>query len=382
MVSEAIINPSMMIWARRYAGFIGEYEELLPGYIKKYYKLWEKGEKFPTWNQLRQVSKKYNVPTAFFFMETEPDLNDLPTLINFRKIDSDSFKNESPELIKEIRKSEYRREIYLDLLFELDDTIPKFEIMEGSNSIITVVKHIREKLGISLDEQKSWIRKNDSLDKEHYNFLNKWKELITEKMGILIFETDGVILEEMRGLCIFHEEIPIILLNGKDTTNGRIFSLFHELTHLLLGESAICENNELSDNEIFCNAVAGQFLVPDEDLNNNISIISTDSLYELSHLYGVSTHVILRRLYDTHNISQKEYNSRIEALKEFPFSESKHSGGNYFNNLIKYNSESYYAIVLEAYENGIINSGEFYKFTNLKKKYIPDLQKRVYGDKQ
>ena len=25
-------------------------------------------------------------------------------------------------------------------------------------------------------------------------------------MGILIFETDGVILEEMRGLCIFHEE--------------------------------------------------------------------------------------------------------------------------------------------------------------------------------
>lgn len=33
MVSEAIINPAMMIWARRYAGFIEEYEELLPGYI-------------------------------------------------------------------------------------------------------------------------------------------------------------------------------------------------------------------------------------------------------------------------------------------------------------------------------------------------------------
>ena len=26
-----------------------------------------------------------------------------------------------------------------------------------------------------------------------------------------------------------------------------------------------------------------------------------------------------------------------------------------------------------------INSGEFYKFTNLKKKFIPELQKRVYG---
>ena len=36
MVSEAIINPAMMIWARKYAGFIEEYEELLPEYIKKH----------------------------------------------------------------------------------------------------------------------------------------------------------------------------------------------------------------------------------------------------------------------------------------------------------------------------------------------------------
>lgn len=382
MVSEAIINPAMMIWARKYAGFIEEYEELLPEYIKKHYKLWENGEKYPTWNQLRQVSNKYNVPTAFFFMEIEPDFDDLPSLINFRKINPDNYKNESPELIKEIRKSEHRREIYLDLLFELDEPIPKFEVIEELKSRKKVVKYIREKLDVSLEEQKSWIRKNNSLDKEHYNFLNKWKELITEKMGILIFETDGVLLEEMRGLCIFHEEIPIILLNGKDTTNGRIFSLFHELTHLLLGESAICENNELSEEEIFCNAVAGEFLVPADDLSNNAHIISTDSIIELSHLYGVSTHVILRRLYDTHNISHNEYNSRVETLKEFSTSKSKGSGENYFNNVIKYNSESYCAVVLEAYENGIINSGEFSKFTNLKKKYIPDLHKRVYGSEQ
>lgn len=231
--------------------------------FKKHYKSGENGEKYPTWNQLRQVSNKYNVPTAFFFMETEQDFDDLLALVNFRKIDPDNYKNESPELIKEIRKSEYRREIYLDLLFELDEPIPKFEVIEEPKSRKKVVKYIREKLEVYLDEQKSWIRKNNSLDKEHYNFLNKWKELITEKMGILIFETDGVILEEMRGLCIFHEEIPIILLNGKDTTNGRIFSLFHELTHL----------------------------------------------------YGVSTHVILRRLYDTHNISHNEYNSRIRSFK-------------------------------------------------------------------
>ena len=140
MVSEAIINPAMMIWARKYAGFIEEYEELLPEYIKKHYKLCVNGEKYPTWNHLRQVSNKYNVPTAFFFMEIEPDFDDLPSLINFRKINPDNYKNESPELIKEIRKSEHRREIYLDLLFELDEPIPKFEVIKNSKLSKKVVK--------------------------------------------------------------------------------------------------------------------------------------------------------------------------------------------------------------------------------------------------
>ena len=379
MVERAMINHEMMIWARKYAGFAGEYEKLLPKYIKKDYKSWENGDKYPTWNQLRMVSKKYNVPSAFFFMSKVPEMDDLPNLINFRKLDVGNYKNESPSLIKEIRKSEFRRENYLDLLFELDEKIPNFETIDDSLSKEDVVDYIREKLEVSLEDQKSWIRRNNSLDKHHYNFLNKWKEIITEKMGVLIFESEGVILEEMRGLCIFHNNIPIILLNGKDSTNGRIFSLFHELTHLLMGESAICDNNDSFKKEIFCNAVSGEFLVPGNDLNNYSYNLTDDSINELSHVYGVSTHVILRRLYDTYKISHDEYNSRIVNSNEFSNSSSKGSGGSRFNNVIKYNSESYCAVVLEAYENGIINSGDFSKFTSLKKKFIPELQKRLYG---
>lgn len=378
MISRAIINPEMMRWAREYAGFEEEYEELLPGYIKKHYVAWENGEKYPTWNQLRQVSKKYDVPTAFFFMKTVPESDDYPKLINYRKLDGGNYKRQSPYLIKNVRKSENRRENYLDLLFELEGDIPKFEVIGSSLSKNDFANHIRERLDVSLSDQKSWIRKNNSLDKNHYNFLNKWKKTITEKMGVLIFETEGVLLEEMRGLCIFHEEIPIILLNGKDSTNGRIFSLFHELTHLLIGQSAICENNELSGEEIFCNAVAGEFLVPSNDLNNDIHRLSNDSIKDLSHSYGVSTHVILRRLYDCRKISNNEYNSRIESLKEFSTSNSEGHGGSYFNTALKYNGEPYCAVALQAYEQGIITGGEFHKFTSLKKKYIPSLQKRIY----
>lgn len=378
MTARAIINPSMMVWAREYAGFTNGYEEQLPNDIKEKYESWENGDNYPTWNQLRKVSKKYHVPTAFFFMDCPPNFNNLPNIVNYRKLDVDSiYETNSPNLINNIRKSENRRSIYIELSHDLNEDIIKFEVPNLELDKKIFANYIRDVLGISLSTQKSWYKES-----RHYNFLNKWKEVLNEKLGILIFETEGVLLEEMRGLCIFHEEIPIILLNGKDSVNGRIFSLFHELTHLLLGESAICGDDDNTKEEIFCNAVAGEFLVPEEDLINNINpiieLLSNASLRNLYNLYGVSEHVVLRRLLDINKISNNDYTSHISNFNE-PVLDSSGSSGNYLNNMIKYNGRAYYSLVLDAYDLGIINSIEFSKFTNLGKNQIPKLQEAFYG---
>lgn len=378
MVTKAKINSAMMKWAREYAGFTHGHEERLPKDIKSKYEAWEKGENSPTWNQLREVSKKYHIPTAFFFMDCPPNFDNLPNMINYRKLVADSiYETNSPNLINNIRKSETRREIYLDLLNELNEDILLFKVPKLEHDTKIFSNYIREILDISLSTQKSWYK-----EVNHYNFLNKWKEVLNEKLGVLIFETEGVLLEEMRALCIFHEKIPIILLNGKDSVNGRIFSLFHELTHLLLGESAICGDDENTQEEIFCNAVAGEFLVPEHDLNISINgvtdLLSYNSLKKLYNSYGVSEHVILRRLLDANKISRKDYISYINSYEE-SFSKSSGSGGNYLNNMIKYNGKAYYSVILDAYEVGIINSLEFSKFTDLGKKQIPKLQESFYG---
>lgn len=378
MVTKAKINSAMMKWAREYAGFTHGHEERLPKDIKSKYEAWEKGENSPTWNQLREVSKKYHIPTAFFFMDCPPNFDNLPNMINYRKLVADSiYETNSPNLINNIRKSETRREIYLDLLNELNEDILLFKVPKLEHDTKIFSNYIREILGISLSTQKSWYK-----EVNHYNFLNKWKEVLNEKLGVLIFETEGVLLEEMRALCIFHEKIPIILLNGKDSVNGRIFSLFHELTHLLLGESAICGDDENTKEEIFCNAVAGEFLVPEHDLNISINgvtdLLSYNSLKKLYNSYGVSEHVILRRLLDANKISRMDYISYINSYEE-SFSKSSGSEGNYLNNMIKYNGKAYYSVILDAYEVGIINSLEFSKFTDLGKKQIPKLQESFYG---
>lgn len=378
MITKAKINSAMMKWAREYAGFTHGHEERLPKDIKSKYEAWEKGENSPTWNQLREVSKKYHIPTAFFFMDCPPNFDNLPNMINYRKLVADSiYETNSPNLINNIRKSETRREICLDLLNELNEDILLFKVPKLEHDTKIFSNYIREILDISLSTQKSWYK-----EVNHYNFLNKWKEVLNEKLGVLIFETEGVLLEEMRALCIFHEKIPIILLNGKDSVNGRIFSLFHELTHLLLGESAICGDDENTQEEIFCNAVAGEFLVPEHDLNISINgvtdLLSYNSLKKLYNSYGVSEHVILRRLLDANKISRKDYISHINSYEE-SFSKSSGSGGNYLNNMIKYNGKAYYSVILDAYEVGIINSLEFSKFTDLGKKQIPKLQESFYG---
>ena len=111
----------------------------------------------------------------------------------------------------------------------------------------------------------------------------------------------------MRGICILHDEIPIILLNGKDNPNGRINTLFHE-SHLLLWTVQYLVMIQIKDVEIFCNSLAGEYLVPKDDLILNVN----DSIKNLSNRYSVSQYVIYRLLLDTNNISQEEYNLKTE----------------------------------------------------------------------
>lgn len=374
----------MMYWAREYAGYVNGYEKELPKDIRDKYESWESGEKYPTWVQLRSISKRYKVPTAFFFMKTPPDYNVIPTLVNYRKLDMESiYENNSPFLIDNIHTSQYRRRIFIELSQDMGEEISSFDRFDGDVNKYNLASFIREKLDVSLDMQKSWLKKDNRKDKKHYNFLNNWKEVLTEKMGVLIFETYDVDIKEMRGLCIYHNEVPIILLNGKDSVNGRIFSLFHELTHLLLGESAICGDDLDRGIEVLCNAVAGEFLVPKEDLNSNLQDIPFDDLLnELSDLYGVSEHVILRRLLDLGKITKKDYNLKTNEYNIFisGHDKSKGNSGNYYRNMIKYNGRPFYSLVLSAYEIGIINGSDLSKFTGLKIKQVPKLKRCYMGE--
>jgi Zn-dependent peptidase ImmA (M78 family) len=97
------------------------------------------------------------------------------------------------------------------------------------------------------------------------------------------------------------------VLNGQDTPASRTFTLFHELAHLLLRKSGVCEfevtGPRQSGTEVFCNRLAGAILVPCSELLADPMVARhhgmdwTDAeLGALARQFGVSREVMLRRL--------------------------------------------------------------------------------------
>ena len=66
-----------------------------------------------------------------------------------------------------------------------------------------------------------------------YAALNAWRAAV-EKLGVLVFQSGDMKVEEMRGISIPHGPLPVILLNSGDAPHGRIFTLLHEFAHILL----------------------------------------------------------------------------------------------------------------------------------------------------
>ena len=109
---------------------------------------------------------------------------------------------------------------------------------------------IREALGITPREQLDW--------SDEFIPLRKWRSA-TERLGVLVTQTSGVELYEMRGFSVTDSQLPLICLNATDTSNGRVFTLMHELTHIALREGGLCEwehpqrqSPENSEVESFC----------------------------------------------------------------------------------------------------------------------------------
>lgn len=387
---EIQLSTSVLTWARTTIGYTIDEVAKKIGIKPEKLKLWEEGNEKPTYLQLEKLA--YNVykrPIAIFFRK-EPPI-EKPIEQDFRNLTSDEIKEMSPELRLIIRKAKRLQNLVKELNID-NKTLPiykEFKVTINDNPV-SAANRFREFINLPIEEQKKW-----KPEKSFDNF----KEYV-EKIGIFVFQFQ-MPFEEARAFSLT-EENPIIVLNSGDAKNGRIFSLFHELCHILFNVGDIFRDkntkalkNEYKLIEDFCNSFASAFLVPEELFKIDIKFKkpqiqewSDNDLDRLAKVYKVSKEVILRKLVDLHCASKSFYYSRkrvwdteIKNKKERQKLKLKEEGrGGSTPQDIKTVSEKgklYITKVLDGFDKGKLTYSEISEFLEVKLDYIPKIIERI-----
>ena len=255
----ALINPDILIWARETAGYT---VEDIAAWLKKDpddVRGWESGEKPLYMGQLRDLANRYKRPLSDFYLPQRPKERPIPH--DFRRLPGEIAGRYSPDLRKQLRFARERQEIAEYLYEEKGEKAPQFmHKVSLDDDPEAVGNRVRRLLRVTIDEQASW--------RDPYAALRAWRSRI-EDLGAFVLKFENVDLTEALGFSIFDETFPIIAVNVKLKPRGQTFTMLHEFTHRLLGESSTCDTDDYTTRgshelrtEMFCNHVAAASLMP------------------------------------------------------------------------------------------------------------------------
>lgn len=373
----------MLAWARTSAGFSEEELAKKLGLEQARILAWEAGADRPTVKQLQRLASICKRPVAVLYLPEPP--RDFMPLRDFRKLPGAGARQVSPELLYQIRRAQERRLAALDLYQEAGAEPPHFTpraTLEEDPEMVG--QRLREFLGVTLEARAAWTGL--------YDAYNNWRAA-AERCGVLVFQASDVSLDQMRGFSIAEEPAPAVIVSTKDTPNGRIFTLFHELTHLALRQNGICDLDEEDRPpedrviEVFCNAVAGAALVPRDDLLIQQVVAtkgaraqwSDEELFQLGRRYRVSREVVLRRLLQFERTTLAFYRKkRQQFLDEYAAIEKTEGFAPPYTKALAAVGKTFARLVLQNYYQDRISLNAVSDYLGIRVKHLAKLEASIW----
>jgi len=193
---------------------------------------WLAGEDYPTYNQLVQLSKIFDVPFGDFFLDKLPQIS-LPF--------QGGTKNFQDAVMHAQRVQNWAREILLEF---------------GHESLPFAGKY-KGKLDedLLLEELRSFFGEVKTLDEMTKR---------AEEKGVFVLKSRyiknvrrALSLEEFRGFVLFDDIAPVVFINNRNNVRGKAFTLVHAIVHIFAGESAVFD---WEDKDKVCFKAASKFL--------------------------------------------------------------------------------------------------------------------------
>jgi Zn-dependent peptidase ImmA (M78 family)/transcriptional regulator with XRE-family HTH domain len=374
------IVPAVLRWARESQGYsIEDVAEKLKRDSSEV-EAWEAGEGAPTYVQLEKLAYTiYKRPLAVFFLPKPPQEIDLKK--EFRTLPEADIEMLAADTRYQLRLAQ----AFQESLRELNDgrnpaerQIFKDMRLELGKPIAPQAKRVREYLGISLADQQAW--------KDQRSAVQNWRNAI-EHAGVFVFK-NSFKQKDISGFCLPDTELPIIYLNNSTTHTRQVFSLHHELAHVLLDISAISKGDpeyierlprQAQRIERFCNAFAAELLIPEQDFAARLAGISEfteEEIEELARRYWVSREAVLRKLLDRGLVSQNYYEKKA---KEWAKQKKDGTGGNYYATRATYLGEGFMNLVLSKYYQGKLGVEQVADYFGVKTGSVAGLEQIVLG---
>lgn len=385
------INPKILKWARERSGYSEEAAAKALNKDKSFIIACESGDRVLTYVQLETLADKYKRPIALFFLPNPPEEPIFEDNVALRSPDVKKLKPRTLFLFRQA----YSRQLSLmelnsgrnsseNIIFR-DLKLLTSHITFNNDNAYKLAEESRAYLDISVEMQSNWVNKKTALE--------NWRYHIQEK-GIFVFK-DAFKDELVDGFCLMHEEFPVIYLNNSRPSVRQIFSLFHELGHILVGENGITPDVtgslEIESEELegFCNQFASEFLVPSKDFEKRLyfskySKYDEDVIQELANFYNVSRSIILLKLIKMDILPQEIYDQRIklwtdqyENQKRNEGNNKKSGGEDYYNTLITCLGLKYANLAFEKFHQELCSIEKLADYLNVKVRNLENLEDRL-----
>jgi len=343
------VEPAVLIWARDGVG-IDEVVKKIKGITINTIEEWEKKDSAVklTFAQIETLSKIYKRPLSAFLLPAPPKETPFPK--DFRTLPSEEKRLLKPKTHLAIRKARRFQYSAIELIKELGEESKKLSIKANpSDNPETLAEKVRIQFGVKEFPRSTSFTKEIALE--------EWMRIL-ENNGILVFQISITMNKEIRGFSLIDENVPVIVLRRSDETSAKIFTLFHELAHLLLREGGICDLEESNiSHEKFCNHFAGAFLVPkDRLLNHPVVKANTKTrewpesfLNDIALDFKVSQEVILRRLRIL-GLTTKEYYDKKHKEWKSKYKEFRRGKKDEIKICLQERGKKYTSMVFDAYE--------------------------------
>lgn len=297
------INPMLLVWARETAGLsldeaaekLGLKDTLKSSGADKLRAI-EAGDSPISQARLQNAAAVYRRPLISFYLPAPPIRGDRGQ--DFRTITGTVSLRDNALLDTLMRDVRARQQMLRELLVDGEEAKPlpfvaSATIDDGASRVAAA---IRKTLGVTEEHQRS---AKDSVG------LFALLRAAIERIGVYVLllgdlgsHHSDIGEDVFRGFALADDIAPFVVINDNDAATARTFTLMHELAHVWIGASGVSGPlAALSANAIerFCNAVAGEFLVPG------------DAVSALPGLRQAGVEALLRvtqSIADTWNVSQ------------------------------------------------------------------------------